>query len=90
MKRARRTPPSFFRVTSRRPRYHLAGLLLAMPEELPRLEGWDDMPAVGREIEPAPMSLRAVQAMQRFIRAQKRRRMGAGVELRKLIEEGRA
>jgi len=90
MKRAHRTPPSFYRVVPSRPRYHLADLLLAMPEKLPRVEGWDDMPAVGREIEPAPMSLRAVQAMLRFMRAQKRRRRGAGVDLRKLIEEGRA
>jgi hypothetical protein len=90
MKRARRTPPSFFRVVPRRPRYHLAELLLDIPEEIPRVEGWDGMPAVGREIESASMSFSAVQAMRRFVRAQKRRRRVTEVELRKLIEQGRA
>lgn len=33
----------------RRPRYTLAGLLAEMPEGLPRFEGWDMMPPVGRE-----------------------------------------
>lgn len=61
-----------------------------MPEDLPLVEGWDDMPAVGREIEPDPISFRAVQAMRRFMRAQQRRRRGSGGDLRKLIDEGRA
>jgi antitoxin component of MazEF toxin-antitoxin module len=33
-----------------RPRYKLADLLAEMPEGLPRAEGWEDMPPVGREI----------------------------------------
>lgn len=32
-----------------RPRYKLAELMAEMPEGLPRVEGWDEMPAVGRE-----------------------------------------
>ena len=32
-----------------RPRYSLAQLMAEMPEELPRVDGWDDMPAVGLE-----------------------------------------
>lgn len=35
----------------RRPRYELAQLLAEMPDELPRVEGWDAMPAVGLEAE---------------------------------------
>lgn len=31
------------------PRYKLADLLAEMPKGLPRVEGWDEMPAVGRE-----------------------------------------
>ncbi|MDI3260287.1 MAG: AbrB/MazE/SpoVT family DNA-binding domain-containing protein [Sinobacteraceae bacterium] len=33
-----------------RPRYRLADLLAEMPDGLPRVEGWDEMPAVGKEI----------------------------------------
>ena len=32
-----------------RPRYKLADLMAEMPEGLPRVEGWDDMPSVGLE-----------------------------------------
>ena len=32
-----------------RPRYKLADLLAEMPEGLPRVEGWDEMLAAGRE-----------------------------------------
>lgn len=32
-----------------RPRYKLAELMAEMPQGLPRVEGWDDMPAVGLE-----------------------------------------
>lgn len=32
-----------------RPRYTLADLLAEMPDGLPRVEGWDDMPTVGLE-----------------------------------------
>lgn len=31
-------------------RYKLAGLMAEMPQGLPRVEGWEDMPAVGREV----------------------------------------
>lgn len=36
---------------ARRPRYELSQLLAEMPGELPRVEGWDAMPAVGLEAE---------------------------------------
>lgn len=32
-----------------KPKYRLADLMAGMPDGLPRVEGWDDMPAVGRE-----------------------------------------
>lgn len=32
-----------------RPRYRLADLIAEMPEGLPCVEGWDDMPPVGLE-----------------------------------------
>lgn len=32
-----------------RPRYRLANLMAEMPQELPRVEGWDEMPSVGLE-----------------------------------------
>ena len=32
-----------------RPRYKLADLMAEMPEGLPLVEGWDEMPAVGLE-----------------------------------------
>jgi len=33
-----------------RPRYKLADLMAQMPKGLPRVQGWDDMPALGREL----------------------------------------
>ncbi len=33
----------------RRPHYRLADLMAEMPDGLPRVEGWDDMPNVGLE-----------------------------------------
>ena len=32
-----------------RPRYKLADLMAEMPQGLPRVEGWDEMPSVGLE-----------------------------------------
>ncbi|MDR2000074.1 MAG: AbrB/MazE/SpoVT family DNA-binding domain-containing protein [Zoogloeaceae bacterium] len=32
-----------------RPRYKLADLMAEMPQGLPRVEGWDEMPTVGLE-----------------------------------------
>ncbi|HOY02362.1 AbrB/MazE/SpoVT family DNA-binding domain-containing protein [Zoogloea sp.] len=32
-----------------RPRYKLADLMAEMPEGLPRVEGWDEMPSLGLE-----------------------------------------
>ncbi len=32
-----------------RPRYKLADLMAEMPEGLPRVKGWDEMPSVGLE-----------------------------------------
>lgn len=32
-----------------RPRYKLADLLAEMPDGLPRVEGWEEMPSVGLE-----------------------------------------
>ena len=32
-----------------RPRYKLADLMAEMPDELPMVEGWDDLPHVGLE-----------------------------------------
>ncbi len=32
-----------------RPRYQLSELLAEMPNGLPRVEGWDEMPAIGLE-----------------------------------------
>lgn len=32
-----------------RPRYKLADLMAEMPDGLPRVEGWDEMPLVGLE-----------------------------------------
>lgn len=34
----------------RRPRYKLATLLAEMPDGLPRVQGWDEMPALGKEV----------------------------------------
>ena len=36
-------------VASSRPKYKLADLMAEMPQGLPRVEGWDAMPAVGLE-----------------------------------------
>ncbi|GMV69715.1 MAG: hypothetical protein AMXMBFR76_21540 [Pseudomonadota bacterium] len=33
-----------------RPRYRLADLMAEMPEGLPRVEGWDEIPSVGLEL----------------------------------------
>jgi len=33
-----------------KPRYKLAQLMAEMPEGLPRVEGWDEMPSAGLEI----------------------------------------
>lgn len=32
-----------------RPRYRLADLMAEMPQGLPRVEGWDEMPSLGLE-----------------------------------------
>jgi len=32
-----------------RPRYKLADLMAEMPQGLPRVEGWDEMPSLGLE-----------------------------------------
>jgi len=32
-----------------RPRYKLADLMAQMPDGLPRVEGWDEMPSAGQE-----------------------------------------
>ena len=37
-------------VAAGKPKYKLADLLAESPTELPMVDGWDDMPAVGREI----------------------------------------
>lgn len=37
-------------VSAAKPRYTLAELIAESPETLPMVEGWDDMPSVGREI----------------------------------------
>ena len=48
------------------------------------------MPPVGREIEPAPATLRTIRAMQRFMRRQQRKRIGLGIKLRRMIYDVRA
>lgn len=35
---------------ARRPKYKLSELLAEMPDGAPRVEGWDEMPDVGREM----------------------------------------
>jgi AbrB family looped-hinge helix DNA binding protein len=35
--------------SSRRPKYKLSELLAEMPDTLPMVEGWDEMPSVGLE-----------------------------------------
>lgn len=35
---------------AKRPKYKLSDLLAEMPEGAPRVEGWDEMPDVGREM----------------------------------------
>lgn len=90
MKRARRTPPSFVHKAVVRPRYSLTEMLLQIPEGAHIVdEEWGTLPPVGREIEPAAATLRAVQAMKRFMR-QQRKRSGRAINLRRLIDEGRA
>lgn len=90
MRRARRIPPSLSRQAVSRPHYCLADLLMESPGGAPIDVEWEAMEPVGREIEPAPASLRAVQAMKRFMRRQQRKHAGRGVNLRRLIDEGRA
>lgn len=91
MKRARRRiPPSFTRNAVIQPRYCLADLLLQMPEGAPIYVAWDAMSPVGREIEPASATLRSVRAMRRFMRKQQRKLVGRGIDLRRLLEDGRA
>lgn len=90
MKRAHRTPPSFVHKTVVRPRYSLAEMLLQIPEGAPIDEEWKTMPAVGREVEPTAVTLRTIRAMQRFIRNLRRKRAGRGINLRRLIDDGRA
>lgn len=34
-----------------KPKYRLADLMAEMPDGLPRVEGWDDMQAVGQEVD---------------------------------------
>jgi len=89
MKRARRTPPSHAHKIVARPRYSLADLLLQMPEGAPIDEEWEFMRPVGREVEPAAVTRRTIRAMQRFMRKQLRNRVGRGINLRQLIDEGR-
>lgn len=35
---------------AKRPRYRLSDLLAEMPQQPPRAEGWDEMPAAGGEL----------------------------------------
>mgnify|MGYP003583876165 FL=1 len=35
---------------AKRPRYNLADLISEMPEGAPRVEGWEEMPDVGKEV----------------------------------------
>lgn len=90
MKRARRTPPSLANKAAVRPRYSLAEMLLKIPAGAPFDEEWETMPPMGREVEPAVVTLRTIQAMKRFIRQQKRKRAGRVICLRRQIDEGRA
>lgn len=90
MKRARRTPPSFVHKAVVRPRYSLAEILLQIPEGAPIDEQWEPMPPVGREVEVAAVTLRTIRAMQRFMRRQQQKRVGRGIDLHRLIDEGRA
>lgn len=57
-----------------RPRYNLATMLLQIPEGEPICDEWDAMPLMGREIELAPVTLRSIRAMRRFLRTLKRNR----------------
>lgn len=83
MKLARRLPPSLLRKISCRPRYNLAEMLLNTPEGDPIESEWDEMPIVGREVEPAPATLRSIRSMRRFLRKLKRNRqakkLGRGI-----------
>jgi len=89
MKRARRTPPSHAHKIVARPRYSLADLLFQMPEGIPIDKDWETMRLVGREVEPALDTLRTIRAMQRFMRKQLRKKVGRGISLRQLVDEGR-
>lgn len=90
MKRAHRIPPSFVHNAVARPRYSLAELLLQIPEGAPIDAEREAMPPVGREIEPAPATLRTIRAMQRLLRKQQRKLAGRGIDVRRLIDEERA
>lgn len=89
MKRARRSPPSFAQKAVARPRYSLAELILQIPKGAPIDEEWETMRPVGREVEPAVVTLRTIRAIRRFMRKQRRKQAGRGVDLRRLIDEGR-
>lgn len=76
MKRARRRPPSLVHKAVARPRYSLADLLLQIPDGAPIDAEWEAVQPVGREVEPAAVTLRTIRVMQRFQRKQQRRRSG--------------
>ncbi|MBS1198184.1 MAG: hypothetical protein H6R18_1969 [Proteobacteria bacterium] len=67
----------------------MAELLLQLTEGAPIDEEWETLPPVGREVESAAVTLRTIRAMQRFMRKRQRKRVGRGINLRRLIEEGR-
>lgn len=88
MKRARRTPPSLVHKIVVRPHCNQANLLLQMPDDAPIDAEWEATQPIGRVVEQAVLAQRAVQAMKRFMR-QQRKRAGRGISLRRLIDEGR-
>lgn len=89
MKRARRTPPSLAHKAAVRPRYSLADLLLQMPDGAPINAEWEAIQPIGRELEPTAITLRSVRAMRKFMRKQQKR-ASRGINLRRLINDGRA
>lgn len=76
MRLARRIPPSLLRKSITRPRYSLAEMLLRIPEGDAIEREWEAMPAVTHEIESAPLTLRSLRSMRRFLRKLKRNRQG--------------
>lgn len=92
MKPARRIPPSLLRKISSRRRYSLAEMLLNIPEGDPIEREWGEMPAVGREVEPAPATLRSIRSMRRFLRKLKRNRqakkLGKGIARHCFLDKG--